>query len=1276
MGVENYHVIELVGEGSFGKVYKGRRKFTGQTVAMKFILKHGKSEKDIQNLRQEIEILRKLKHENIIEMLDSFETPQEFCVVTEFAQGELFEILEDDKCLPEEQVQAIAKQLVRALHYLHSNRIIHRDMKPQNILIGAGSIVKLCDFGFARAMSTNTVVLRSIKGTPLYMAPELVREQPYNHTADLWSLGVILYELFVGQPPFYTNSVYALIRHIIKDPVKYPDNMSANFRSFLKGLLNKVPQNRLTWPALLEHPFVQETSDELEAREMRAATAAARGCDAAWRGEGNIIQASTDRSHSPAAFESNNASKIQSGAQSCSPNSATVNSSPHEEFPGFGSPNDVNQSGCQTLDKLENNSRTVKGAKIIGQDNEALAFILLPLKKWSKESQNSGRDQDMFSSSQSLKILSNLVAAGAIHSSGLLDEIIFEVLGFTAAAVNVKSAEANDLIAKSFSIIKMLVDNSGSGIGSSYFRHWVSSVEIFSQVVGCNEDASGRILYECNACIATMLSHVAQGLKACAPTLVPDAASSPSRVNEILNRILDHAKTSGLVDHLCLCLENAGLSLLSGSSHLLHIQVAIYYCLHQRLEAPLSAGIQLMLRCCLHSGIVPSVLCGLRSSLPVTTIVSGGGDGTILSEIFSILSFCASCSNKDAQTGETNNLKGKITNPCGLVLHSCLIIATVAQCLKSSGRNSALFMLTTNSKKQSSRLSLLAHHFSSDERMKTSLQPHCASAMLALASILSLETGVSIESSISEIAVPLIPRTATLCNHLKIISGDENELGSTIPNGMLSYWHGLRDGCVGLLESRLKWGGALAVQQLCASGIPQLLINLLYNNHSKACPQGIDSTIDRVGLSSVGVVWTVSSICHCLSGGALTFRQTLVRNEHIKLISCLISDVHLKLVRVWGGPGGGKDGVRDVINAVIDLLAFPFVAVQNAPGLPSATASVNSGFLLNMGSPGGRVCVEDKDMVKAIEDDMGKYIKILMEVGVPGIILRCLEYMELKDMGRPVAFLAKMASHRLLAVQLVGKGLLDPKGMRRLLDCSCPREVTLDVLMIISDLARMDKAFYEYINGACILEFLREFLTHEDPNVRAKACSAIGNMCRHSSYFYGSLARHHIISLLIDRCADPDKRTRKFACFAIGNAAYHNDNLYEELKRSIPQLANLLLSAEEDKTKANAAGALSNLIRNSNKLCEDIVSKGALQALLKLVADCSAVALNPTRKDAINESPLKIALFSLAKMSSHQPCRQFIRSSELFPVIGRLRQSPESTIANYASLIINKVSEA
>ncbi len=174
------------------QVYKGRRRGTGQITAMKFIMKHGKSEKDIKNLRQEVEILRQLRHENIIQMLDAFETKTDFCVVTgrtvqwlhwlfvclllltssasvertcalhlrvavattcmcctctcysqmghhnicnlvslavvmaELGQGELFEILEDDQCLPEDVVRSIAKQLVRALHYLHSNRIIHR----------------------------------------------------------------------------------------------------------------------------------------------------------------------------------------------------------------------------------------------------------------------------------------------------------------------------------------------------------------------------------------------------------------------------------------------------------------------------------------------------------------------------------------------------------------------------------------------------------------------------------------------------------------------------------------------------------------------------------------------------------------------------------------------------------------------------------------------------------------------------------------------------------------------------------------------------------------------------------------------------------------------------------------------------------------------------------------------------------------------------------------------------------------------------------------------
>ncbi|XP_031712974.1 serine/threonine-protein kinase 36 isoform X2 [Anarrhichthys ocellatus] len=256
--MNSYHVLELVGEGSFGRVYKGRKRFTGQVVALKFMPKVGRSEKELRSLKREIEIMRGLQHPNIVQLFDSFETKTEVVVVTEYAEGQLFQILEDDGNLPESQVREIACQLVSALYYLHSHRILHRDMKPQNILLGKSGVVKLCDFGFARAMSVSTLVLTSIKGTPLYMSPELVEEKPYDHTADLWSLGCILYELHTGAPPFYTNSIFHLVQLIVRNPVKWPDTMSDTCTSFLKGLLTKDPQKRLSWPYLLRHPFVAD----------------------------------------------------------------------------------------------------------------------------------------------------------------------------------------------------------------------------------------------------------------------------------------------------------------------------------------------------------------------------------------------------------------------------------------------------------------------------------------------------------------------------------------------------------------------------------------------------------------------------------------------------------------------------------------------------------------------------------------------------------------------------------------------------------------------------------------------------------------------------------------------------------------------------------------------------------------------------------------------------------------------------------------------------------
>ncbi|XP_014293847.1 serine/threonine-protein kinase fused isoform X2 [Halyomorpha halys] len=256
--MNNYSLFfPILGEGSFGQVYKARRKSDNEIVALKLIKKHGRTEKELISLRKECEIQRHFNHPNIIQMFDSFETENEIAVVTECAFRDLYRILASERFLHEELARKITSDLVSALYYLHSNRVLHRDLKPQNVLLSEKGVAKLCDFGFARNMSLGTHVLTSIKGTPLYMAPELMEGNPYDHNADLWSLGCITYEMVVGSPPFKTNNILHLANLIRCEPVRWPVSISSDCLSLLKGLLLKNPIERLSWPYLLEHPFVK-----------------------------------------------------------------------------------------------------------------------------------------------------------------------------------------------------------------------------------------------------------------------------------------------------------------------------------------------------------------------------------------------------------------------------------------------------------------------------------------------------------------------------------------------------------------------------------------------------------------------------------------------------------------------------------------------------------------------------------------------------------------------------------------------------------------------------------------------------------------------------------------------------------------------------------------------------------------------------------------------------------------------------------------------------------
>lgn len=173
------------------------------------------------------------------------------------APSDLHKLLAWEGSIGEQKTQKLTYDLVSALYYLHSHRILHRDLKPQNILLDRQQVAKLCDFGLARNMTMGTHVLTSIKGTPLYMAPELMAEKPYDYQADLWSLGCIIYESLAGQPPFSTNSIYHLLRLMNQEDIKWPSFLSDVCISFLQGLLEKDPTLRMTWPDILAHPFVK-----------------------------------------------------------------------------------------------------------------------------------------------------------------------------------------------------------------------------------------------------------------------------------------------------------------------------------------------------------------------------------------------------------------------------------------------------------------------------------------------------------------------------------------------------------------------------------------------------------------------------------------------------------------------------------------------------------------------------------------------------------------------------------------------------------------------------------------------------------------------------------------------------------------------------------------------------------------------------------------------------------------------------------------------------------
>uniref|UniRef100_A0A674P9N9 non-specific serine/threonine protein kinase n=1 Tax=Takifugu rubripes TaxID=31033 RepID=A0A674P9N9_TAKRU len=273
-----WELIGELGDGAFGKVYKARNKETGVLAAAKQI--ETKSEEELEDYMVEIDILAKCDHRYIVKLLDAFFHDNKLWIMIEFCPGGAVDatMLELDRGLTEPQIKVVCRQMLEALTYLHSMKIIHRDLKAGNILLMLDGDIKLADFGVS-AKNNKTLQRRdSFIGTPYWMAPEVVmcetmKDAPYDYKADIWSLGITLIELAQIEPPHHElNPMRVLLKIAKSDPptLEQPHKWSQDFKDFLKRALDKNPESRPSAVQLLEHPFVRSVTSNRPLRELVA----------------------------------------------------------------------------------------------------------------------------------------------------------------------------------------------------------------------------------------------------------------------------------------------------------------------------------------------------------------------------------------------------------------------------------------------------------------------------------------------------------------------------------------------------------------------------------------------------------------------------------------------------------------------------------------------------------------------------------------------------------------------------------------------------------------------------------------------------------------------------------------------------------------------------------------------------------------------------------------------------------------------------------------------